>query len=192
MSDEDTKDTRTIGQEIATEIEPVSSEELISLILARVDEQNALTSMFMDGYVFNGKTLNEWRQELYVEIPLKRSSLSPEVVVELHLRIARNIQRANNLYAAANATQTSLEASASVKRSEIVNALVDIYEKRGAKRPAAGVLNQMAETLVDYAYVKAGSHILKTFFKDSRETLIEVRKSLEQVSFMLHLEQKLQ
>lgn len=190
--DEDTKQEKTTASDaIANDIQAVSSEELIAQLASKAAENNALAANFMDAYTFYGKSLAEWNALFYVELPKNHKSLSPQDMMDLHLKIATYIQRCNFLYAAASSTNASLDAASNIKKSEIVNALVSLYETRGAKRPAAAVLNHMAEHLIDSAYSRAGSQIVKNFFRDQKETLFEIRKSLEQISIMMHLDQKL-
>lgn len=190
--EEDEKDKKTNATDtIASEITTVSSAELIEQLASKALENNLLAANFMDAYTFCGKSLAEWNELFYIELPKDHKVITPQEMVNLHLKIATYLQRCNFLYAAASSTNSSLDAASSIKKSEIVNALVSLYEARGAKRPGAPVLNHMAEHLIDSAYSRAGSQIVKNFFRDQKDTLLELRKSLEQISIMMHLEQRL-
>ena len=65
------------------------------------------------------------------------------------------------------------------------------YGKRGAKRPAAVVIERMAESYMSSTVsARVAAKIVKSFWKERWNTLLEVRKILEQIGMSLHVEMK--
>ena len=86
---------------------------------------------------------------------------------------------------------TALEQGSQVKKADITTAIVKGYELQKARRPASSVISQMADTCLQIGYMRTASKIAKDFFKDQKDTLVEIRKTLEQLGFLMHLELKL-
>lgn len=189
---EEETDKKTAAEEVATEITPITAAELMEQLIDKASENDFLSATFMSAYVFNGKSLLEWHDYFYIKLPTSRAVIRPETMIEFHLKLGVLFQQCAYNYSVASSAATSLDAASSIRKAEVVNSLVGLYERRGGKRPGAQVLSHMADHLIDSAYGKAGSKVAKDFFREQKESLLEVRKSLEQISIMMHFEQKLQ
>lgn len=165
-----------------------SPEDLIAEVLASAEQHSVATQNFVESYIFYDKTLKEWGHEFFIKIP---ENPAPEDLRLIYSRLMHKLQTVNMLYSRANSILTALEQGSQVKKADITTALVKGYELKNARRPAGSVLSQMADTCLEVGYMKTSSKIARDFFKDQKDTLIEVRKTLEQLGFLMHLEIKL-
>lgn len=165
-----------------------TSRQVLEEILAAADQHAEATRDFVENYSFYDRTLAEWGRKLSVEIP---DQPDPDDLKNIYLEILRKIQTCNVLYTRANSTYTALDQGSAIKKADITTALVEKYEANKARRPASTVISQMADNYMDVGYLKTASKIARDFFKDQKDTLIEVRKTMEQLGFMMHLEVKL-
>lgn len=189
MSDKETSlEQPLVTDTISENIPKVTPETLVEDILAGAERHNLLTKAIVERHVFLNKTLLEWSKHLSVHIP---PNCSPEQLNEIFISFLNKLQTCNALYTRAQASLTAIEQGSDARRSDIISALVDRYEERQAKRPAAAVLNQMADSYLDIATTRTAAKIIRDFFKDQRDTLIECRKIFEQMNFTMHLEAKL-
>jgi hypothetical protein len=180
--DEEEDDNETI------ETDRYTPEDLISEVLASAEQHSAATQNFIESYKFYDKTLQEWGIDLSIRIP---KDPSPDDLRSIYIELLRKLQTAHVLYSRANSMLTALTEGSQVKKADITTALVKRYETNKARRPASSVISQMADTCLDIGYMKTASKIAKDFFKDQKDTLIEIRKTLEQLGFLMHLELKL-
>lgn len=150
----------------------------------------AATQAFANNFEFYGKSLTEWSHELAVLVP---EDPTPDELRRLFAKVARNIQLATDLYSRANSISSAIVGGGNLKKSDLVAALVERYRIQNAKRPAASVLERMADSYMNSTVSsRVAARIAKEFFRDRRDVLIETRKCLEQIGFTLHLELKLQ
>ena len=78
-----------------------------------------------------------------------------------------------------------------MKRSDIINLLVNNYAVQGAKRPAATVIEKMADSyLSNTVSAEKAAKIVKNFWKQRVDTLLELRKVFEQIGLSLSVEMK--
>jgi hypothetical protein len=182
-------ETEETEEEVA-EVTEQGAHDIMDEILEAAEAHAATTKQFIEEFSFYGKTLKEWGVELTLDIP--DNPPDPDEMKRLYVALVRNIQTCNRLYTRANSMLTALHEGRAIKKADITAALVKSYEDRKARRPAGTVIDKIAETRVDIGYLKTASKIARDFFKDHRDTLVEVRKGLEQLGFMMHLELKLQ
>ena len=175
-----------------TEPEPgyaVSPETIVDVVKEGAEIYSEITGAFVKDFVFYDKTLYEWATELMIEIPKK--NLDEVRFRALLVDLANNIQVASNYHSVASSMAEAISGGNSIKKSDVVNAIVLNFAKRGAKRPAASVIERMAESYMSSTVsARVAAKIVKSFWRQRLDTLLEVRKILEQIGMSVHMEMK--
>ena len=173
-----------------TENNNTSIEEIMAEVVEGAQAHSAATEIFMDSFVFYDMTLSQWLDEMAVHLP---ENVQPADLRDLYVDVARKIQRAANFYTIASAIHGGLIDGGQIKKSDIVKALVDKYSDANRKRPAAKIIERMADSYMNATvHTRIAAKIVKDFWRERRDTLIEMRKCLEQVSISFHTEMKYQ
>ena len=184
----DDKKTESDGFE-GSEYE-VSAETIIDVVKEGSEIYSEITASFVQEFVFYDKTLYEWATVLMIKIPSAKD-LDEVSYRDLLIQLANNIQLASNYHSVASSMAEAIAGGNSIKKSDVVNAIVMNFAKRGAKRPAAIVIERMAESYMSSTVsARVAAKIVKTFWKQRLDTLLEVRKILEQIGMSLHVEMK--
>lgn len=159
--------------------------EIISLSETHSDIHQAVMSEF----VWQGKSLLEWMNDCAVQIP---DTMTPEQYRQVSALLARKLQKSIYFYTMANMTYTSLSTGSDTARNRIINSLVDSYAKaQGSRRPAKDTLNQMADSKIsDVLNHKIAAKMIREFWRDRRDALIEARKLLESIGMSSNIELK--
>lgn len=182
----------TTTEELVKDIElnyPVP-EDLTQILIDYADRNNELASTFMNEFKFYGKSLDEWSSITSIKLP-SYSEISPEKFRDLCIRCANAYQQASYFYSVCNSMHSGLDSGSHTKKADIVRALVDHYSKSKGKRPAANTIDNIAESfLKETTNGKTAAKILKDFWRDKKETLLEVRKALEMIGFSINMEIK--
>jgi hypothetical protein len=166
----------------------LSPQTVVADIVAIADNNSRLHTAVMESFVFQGKSLSEWLDSCAVEIPNK---MTPEEYRQVAALLARKIQQAMHFYTMCSTTTQVLDAGNDKRKNEIVNALVNTYQASDAKRPAAKVLERMAsDKLASSATHELAARLLKEFWRDRRDALIETRKLLETIGMSANIEIK--
>jgi hypothetical protein len=177
-------------EEQKEEIEKISTESILEVVQEGSEIYSEITSNFIQSFVFYEKTLYEWASDLMVDIPDVKDLDSIEFR-KILLQLAKNTQIANNYYSVSCSIADSVAGGNSIKKNDVVNALVNNYAKKGAKRPAATVIERMAESyMTNTISAKIAAKIVKAFWKQRLDMLLEIRKILEQIGMSLHVEMK--
>lgn len=172
------------------EIEKASGASILDAIQEGAQVYSEISSGFIQSFVFYDKTLYEWASEMMVEIPSAKN-LDTIKFREVLINLAKNTQIANNYYSASCSIDDTIQGGNSIKKSDVIAAIVQTYAKKGAKRPAATVIEKMAESYMsDTVSAKIASKLVKNFWKQRLDMLLEVRKIMEQVGMSLHVEMK--
>ena len=166
----------------------LNTQDVILGILASAEEHAEITATFTENFVFYEKSLAEWGCHLAIEIP---KEATPDKIKPLYLELLRKLQQCTVLYTRANSVFHAISDGSSSKKKDLVTGLVQMYADTKGKRPAATVLDSMAESYLNTGEAKIAARIVKDFFKDQKDTLTEARKALEQLGFLMHLELKL-
>jgi len=149
-----------------------------------------ITENFVQEFSFYDKTLYEWATDLMIKIP-NIGDLGEVKYRELLVQLLENIQIASNYHSLASSMVEAISGGNSIRRSDLITAIVNNYAKRNAKRPAAAVIEKMAESyLSNTVSAIIAAKIVKSFWKQRLDTLLEVRKILEQIGLSLHVEIK--
>lgn len=164
-------------------------ETLIEINKAAVQYTEA-TQTFVEDFVFYDRTLLEWANHLNIEIPTG-NALDVHNFREVLLKIAINLQIASNYYSVASSILDAISGGNDLKKSSLINTIVDNYSKKNAKRPAGNVIEQMADSyLSNTVSAIVAARIVKNFWKQRYDTLLDVRKVFEQIGMSLHVEIK--
>lgn len=179
--------------ETITEVEEtkVNSSDLMDSIIIGAEMYTEVTENFIKDFVFYEKTLYEWASDLMVDIPMSKD-LDPDKYRDILLTLARNIQVASNYLSVASSMVDAITGGSDVKKSSLINEIVNNYAKKGAKRPAATVIDQMADSYLNNAVAaNVAAKIVKNFWKQRLDTLLDIRKVFEQIGMSLHVELKI-
>jgi len=172
------------------QIKSISSEEIVETIMDGAQVYSNISSTFIQSFMFYDKTLYEWASELMINIPPAKE-LDPSKFREVMITLAKNVQVANNYYSVSCTIEDAISGGNSIKKSDVIAAIVQRYASKGAKRPAATVIDQMAESYMSGTMsAKVSSKMVKNFWKQRIDMLLEVRKIMEQISMSLHVEMK--
>lgn len=171
-----------------TEAIQASPEDLLEQVLPGFESYEILADLLMSKVKFYERTLTEWTDKLAVDIP---KDVTPQDLRNLFMQVAKNIQSASYFYSICGTYNGTLTAKADGEKASTVAKLVVDYAHRNAKRPAATVLDSVAESyLNDVSLQLVISRVLKEFWKERRDTLIEVRKCLEAIGMSQNMEMK--
>lgn len=173
-----------------TKIQNITPSQIVTTIMEGAEVYSNISSTFIQNFMFYDKTLYEWASELMLEIPSSKD-LDPGKFREVMIKLAKNVQIANNYYSVSCTIEDAIAGGNSIKKSDVIAAIVQNYAAKGAKRPAATVIDQMAESYMSGTIsAKVSSKMVKNFWKQRIDMLLEVRKIMEQISMSLHVEMK--
>ena len=171
-------------------LEQQTVEGIIEEVVNGGAAHTVVTESFQNAFMFYGKSLYEWMAEMSVSIP---RDLTPADLRNLWVEIAVKHQRAANYYSIASAIHGGIVSGGETKKSELVSKLIESYATGRKTRPAAQIIERMADSyLTSTIHTRIAARIVKDFWKERRDTLVEIRKCLEQVSIAMHSEMKYQ
>lgn len=170
-------------------VDSPSTEEVIKAVISSAERHNEINQALMDSFVFQGKTLTEWMDDVAIPIP---DEVTPENFREAFTLWVRKFQKVNYFYSMSNTMFSAMSSGGEIKKSDLIAALVEYYRVNKAKRrPAAAVLDRMADSYMsDTVNTRIASRIIRDFWRDRRDTLIEVRKALEAIGISMNMEMK--
>ena len=171
-------------------IEAATPEEILESLKAGAELYTSITDSFVTEFVFYEKTLYEWTDFLSIKFPPTRE-LDQDNFRALLITLAKNIQVASNYYSVACTMVDAIGGGNSMRKSDIVNMLVSNYAARGAKRPAATVIERMADSyLSSTVSAEKAARIVKNFWKQRLDTLLDLRKVFDQIGMSISVEMK--
>lgn len=168
---------------------PVTPEQIMNEILAAAKTHAAATESFANRFMFYGKPLMEWSDELAVAIPDKPT---PPELRSLYVKLANNIQIAGHFYSISSTINSTLVGGGQIKQADLITAIVAQYANtKGTKRPAAAVIEKMADSYMkSTTSTRVAAKLVKEFWRHRLDALTEVRKCLEQIGISMHTEMK--
>ena len=173
-----------------TDPDNITSEDISKAIIDGAEIYSEITGTFMKEFVFYDKTLYEWATDLMVKIPNK-NNLDANSFRGCLIELATNIQIPSNYYSVAASMADGIAGGNSIKKSDVVSAIVDNFAKRGARRPAAAVIERMADSYMSSTVsANVAAKIVKNFWKQRLDTLSDIRKVMEQIGMSLNVETK--
>lgn len=171
-------------------IESLTAQDIVDELRVGAETYSQITENFIRDFVFYDKTLYDWATDLMIEIPNKKN-LDLISFRELLTKLATNIQLASNYYSLASSMVDAIGGGNSIKKSDLINIIVSNYAVKGAKRPAAAVIERMADSyLSSTVSAEKAAKIVKNFWKQRFDTLLELRKVFEQIGLSLSVEMK--
>lgn len=180
-----------INQEQAPiELEAPSPESVLDPVIEGAVLFSDATEAFVKNFEFYGKPLFDWAVELSVEIP-DNKPIDEDIYRQVLVKLFNNLQRASNFYAAASSIADALSGGSDLKRSDLIKLIVQNYADRNAKRPAANIIERMADSYMKPTIsASVAAKIVRNFWKQRVETFLELRKVLDGIGFSLHVETK--
>jgi len=149
-----------------------------------------LTREFLSSFEFFGKTLDAWASEMMLEKPSEKLDLC--AIRTLELEMIEKLEKASNYLSVATAMLQAIEGGNEIKKKRLTTAIVEGYKTQRARRPAASVIESMADSqLEDTAAACIAAKIIKQFWKQRLDTLLHNQKILEQISINLSVEMKM-
>lgn len=172
------------------DIEKVSPDEVLTPLKEGAELYSSLTENFISEFVFYEKTLYEWATYLMIKIPSNKD-LDLVSFRSCLLQLSKNIQLASNYYSLASSMVDAIGGGNSIKKSDLINIIVNNYQAKSAKRPAASVIEKVAESYLSNTNgAEKAAKIVKSFWKQRLETLLDLRKVFEQIGVSLSVEIK--
>lgn len=162
--------------------------EITEEYLKNSEKYSDIAILFSKKFVFAGKSLEEWAVDLLVVIP---DEITPDNFRNTCALLAKKLQKANHFFTIANSVYEALSSGTDIKRSNIISDIVHTYESSNARRPGADLIKAKAEKqLSDTLVNKSSAKMVRDFWRNQRDTLIELRKTLEMVGFSMNMEIK--
>lgn len=165
-----------------------TAKKTLNDVLEDTKNHSNLHDQVMSSLKFQGKSLNEWLVDCAVEIP---DNMTPDEYRKVSATLARKLQKSIFFYSMANSTYSALTTGGDSKKNKAIAALIAGYAERDGKRPAAALIERMADDkLQDVITHRTAARILKEFWRDRRDALIETRKILESIGMSAVMEMK--
>lgn len=174
----------------ALDIKKTDATDILEALSEGAALYTEVTEAFIKEFVFYEKTLYEWATELMIPIPDNRG-LDIAMFRNLLLKLANNLQIASNYYSVASSMSETIGGGNTMRKADIVSLIVSNYAKKGAKRPAASVIEKMADSyLTNTVSAERAAKIVKNFWKQRVDTMLDLRKVFEQIGLSLSVEMK--
>lgn len=143
---------------------------------------------FTEHFEFYGQTLEQWAAELQVIVP---KQADPHELRSLWIQLANNIQVAGHFKAVSASIYNVLSSGMKIQRDDLINALVGHYVKSNVSRPGVKILESMADSYMkDSTVSRESAKLCKDFWTQKYDSLVEVRKCLEQLNMSIITEHK--
>ena len=108
----------------------VTTSSILEVIEEGAQVYSEITSNFIKNFTFYDKTLYGWASDLMIEIPNVKD-LDTVQFRKIMLQLAHNTHIANNYYSVSCSISDAVVGGNSIKKSDVVNAIVSNYQKRG-------------------------------------------------------------
>ena len=149
-----------------------------------------INDTFCDSVKFYGKTMHEWSEQLLIKLP-SQDKLTPTEIKTIYLQLGNNLQQVTYFYTISNSLFNALNSGEGVKRNELIKQIIERYSAANAKRPAATAIEQMARAeMIHIANNRIIAKMLRDFWKEMRECIIDIKITLDQVTLVMSLEMK--
>jgi hypothetical protein len=170
------------------EVDSILPKDIFNTIVNDAAVHGAATDEFVKSFSFYGKSLKEHSEDLYIQIP---DNPTPIDIRNSFFKLIKNIQITTHYLSIASSISNAISNGGQIKKSDLVAVIVRGYESRNARRPSGAVLERIAESYMsETVNVRIAAKIVRDFWSNMLESLIEVRKCLEQVSISMHVEMK--
>jgi hypothetical protein len=184
-----------IEQEVTKELKAtvVDSQKVLDDALEDVIDAEAFIKIFSSQIKFFGKSIDEWEESFAIAFPSTKQ-LSPDMIRELHIVIANNIQIASHYYSICTLGATALKNSLSVKKTDVINSLLLEYSSKNIRAPSQAQLEKMVNLILQKLNnISMTSAMFKHYWREKLDMLDKVEKSLNSIAIsqaveMRHLE----
>lgn len=165
-----------------------TAEDFSNRILGSSVTTSGYAEHFIENFSFYGKSLEDWAADLQVKVP---EDAEPHELRRLWIRLANNVQIAGHFKAVSTSIYNAMASGMKIQKDDLINALVRHYINAGIRRPAAEVLKSMADSYMkDSTMSRESAKLSKDFWQQKYESLVEVRKCLEQLNMSIITEHK--
>lgn len=121
-------------EEVNNITDVITSDDISKAIVEGAEIYSQITETFIKEFVFYDKTLYEWATDLMVEIPNK-NNLDGNSFRGCLIELANNIQIASNYYSVASSMADGIAGGNSIKKSDVMSAIVNNYSREGQGDP---------------------------------------------------------
>lgn len=168
--------------------EQVTPQDVLDDITEGARIFSELSARLMEEFVFFDRTLLEWADYLMITIPPELNEAGFRSVM---IELSNKWQIVNNYYSISSALAKAFAGGSDMKKSDVVAAIVARYMKEQKKRPASTTIERMADSYMHNTIsTSITSAVVKDFWKQRLDQLLETRKILEQLGMSLHVEAK--
>lgn len=166
----------------------IAPKDLYDELLEDTKKHNDAANDFLNSLTFYGKSLTEHSADFYIEVP---KDISPDSFRTVLLSLMEKVQLAQHYYAIASSIASALANTTVKKKADVVAAIVAEFERKKMKRPGQDVISSMADSyLGSTTNVYTSAKIIKDFWKNKLDALIEMRKCMEQIGISRASEMK--
>lgn len=168
----------------------MTTQEIVDDTIPSFEQFEFLSGSLMEKIIFHEKSLKDWSDVLDVDLSHKEDITSMDIKQKF-AEIGTKLQVISYYLSLCSSFNIIIATKIESGKSNLVTELVKDYEDRNAKRPAATVLSHLAEAKYEDSNTQILiSRVLKEFWKERRDTLIEIRKCLEHIALAQNMELK--
>jgi len=157
-------------------------------IIASVPATESIMNNLWSDFKFGGKSLSDWDVDFFC--PLNNNP-TPEQMRTMLSQAGINIQTASNFFSMCTSI---LEYLSNLKKKNLnkeINTVVEDYKQRNAKRPAKDIVEALALNNIEDLDMQIQIFtMLKSYWRDKRDSSVELRKILEQIHISTSVEIK--
>ena len=163
-------------------------EGIVDAITEQSIVYNDLAPMFIESFRFYDRSLQEWSAAIKIVVP---KNPKPQDIQDIFGQLTYAIGLTAHYKAISSSLHLAITNGSNLQKSELIEKLVNDYAAGSARRPAKDVLEHMAESMMkDVINGGLVSKIVKDFWSQKYESLIEIRKCVEQLSLSMVTEMK--
>jgi hypothetical protein len=156
-------------------------DSVIQLSVADAEATSLFTAQIAENLIFFGKSLRVWEDELAVPIP--KSRLDAATLTNLYVDLANKLQTADHYLALSRASETISSTGVTIKKGDVISALLGYYHKHNIKVPPATIIDRLAENYVrKLTNINSVSKVVRDYWKGKVLTLKEVSTIISQIA----------
>lgn len=158
----------------------IETKDLYEDVIKDIKTHSELSSLLANNITFYGKSLKEHSSDFFIKIP--EDKIVPEDFRKIFAKLIDLIQKAQFYYSISSSVTTTLSSGSTKKKADLIAAIIKSYEIKKIKRPGQEVISAMADSLMsETSNTLTISKIIKEFWKNKLDSLIEIRKCMEQI-----------
>jgi hypothetical protein len=166
----------------------VSSEQLMTHFLKGKKLHDDFAEICNTRYYIKDRLISKWKEHFSLHIP---SDANPRTCIEVAHQLLRLHEEASGYKTVASIKEEGLRETLKTKHSAEITRLVIDYQQKGKKLPAKDTLSSLADyTLQEERRALLHATLELNFWKDILASLGASRKSLENITINLGIEQK--